>query len=510
MDASAASRVGTRFGRYELIDLLGRGGMGEVYEARDTEKDRIVALKVLVDQFSSDPEYRNRFTREAHIAAQLQEPHVIPIHDWGEIEGSLYIDMRLVRGTDLRKMLKSGPAQPDLAIDIMGQIAGALDAAHAVGLIHRDIKPENVIVTSNNFAYLLDFGIAEKTGDTRLTQAGMTVGSLAYMAPERLDGRPTTGAADVYSLACVLYELLTGDSPFATDSMQQLLTSHLYKPPPRPSVVNPRLPASLDAIVDRGMAKEPDDRYGSAGALARAASRALSGASPTSQPFAVMDPYATIAAPQSQAPTGLQHTRVATHALPPEPPSPQPVPGPPHNKWLVPAALAVIVAVILGVGGIMVGVMVGTGSSPDSPAAERTLVQLPPANRPAGLPAPSQSRPRAPAGPVALPPIVSGLDANKQSCVGGIAYPGFSGSYSRSNRGTAETSCLFAQNVLYAYWQSGAPSPTPRTVYALGAVPCGTTGGRCSGDHFVMECAQYGGDDWITCTGGKNARVYIY
>ncbi|WP_264079517.1 serine/threonine-protein kinase, partial [Mycolicibacter algericus] len=140
-----------------------------------------------IEQFSRDPDYRSRFTREAHAAAQLQEPHVIPIHDWGEIDGSLYIDMRMVRGTDLRKVLRSGPMPPDRVVHIVSQIASALDAAHADGLIHRDVKPENIIVTSDDFAYLLDFGIAEKTGDVRLTQAGMTVGSLAYMAPERLN-----------------------------------------------------------------------------------------------------------------------------------------------------------------------------------------------------------------------------------------------------------------------------------------------------------------------------------
>ncbi|WP_029116401.1 serine/threonine-protein kinase [Mycobacterium sp. URHB0044] len=511
----AASRVGTRFGKYEIIGLLGRGGMGEVYEARDTEKSRIVALKVLVDQFSRDPEYRNRFTREAHAAAQLQEPHVIPIHDWGEIDGSLYIDMRLVRGTDLRRLLKSGPLQPDQAINIIGQIAGALDAAHADGLIHRDVKPENIIVTSSDFAYLVDFGIAEKSGDTRLTQAGMTVGSLAYMAPERLDNKPTEAAADVYSLACVLFEALTGDSPFSTESMQQLLTAHLYTPPPRPSELNPRVPTSLDGVIQRGMAKEPDDRYGSAGAFARAAGRALSGAPCTSQPIPVSDPYATMAAPGTLVPINQQHTWAAVPSRPSQSPqilqhaAPQPLSAPERNKWVIPAAVGAAAALILGLGGIAIGMMVGqdsSGSSSNSTAAQPSLTRLPPPNRPAGTP----SRSNSPTRPVALPPVVRGADANHQACENGITHPRASGQFSRAGRGTVETTCLFAQNVLNAYWEAGPASPAPRTVYALGAVPCPSTGGRCAGDHFVMECAKYGADDWVTCTGGKNARVYLY
>lgn len=519
MNTVGTSRVGTRFGKYEITSLIGRGGMGEVYEARDTDKGRVVALKVLVDQFSRDPEYRSRFTREAHAAAQLQEPHVIPIHDWGEIEGSLYIDMRLVRGTDLRKILKSGPLQPDRAVHIISQIAGALDAAHSDDLIHRDVKPENIIVTSGDFAYLLDFGIAEKTGDTRLTQAGVTVGSLAYMAPERLDNQPTTSAADVYSLACVLYEALTGDTPFSTESMQQMLTAHLYTPPPRPSVLNTQVPASFDAVVERGMAKEPDDRYGSAGAFARAAGRALPGGPSVSQPIPVHDQWATQPAPHPLAPTGhlhnqvpsdYQHTQAAPLARPPQPAAPQSISTPERPKWLIPA-IAAVVAVVLGAGGVAIGMMVGRGSSDSSSssnAAGPSLTQLPPANRPAGSPAPTHSSP-APR-TLAPPPMVGGLDANGQSCDGGIPYPGASGQYSRSGRGTAETSCLFARNVLHAYWEAVSPPTGPRTVYALGTVPCSSTGGRCSGRHFVMECQTFGGDNWVTCTGGKNARVYIY
>src|SRR6478752_2196388 len=156
------------FGHYKLTGLLGRGGMGEVYRAEDTKKGRTVALKILAEQFWQDEKFRTRFQRESRAAAILAEPHVIPIHDWGEIDGHLYIDMRLVAGQTLTELLAAGPLAPTRAVTIIGQVAAALDAAHAEGLVHRDIKPQNIIVTPADFAYLVDFGIAETTGDTRL------------------------------------------------------------------------------------------------------------------------------------------------------------------------------------------------------------------------------------------------------------------------------------------------------------------------------------------------------
>jgi serine/threonine protein kinase len=263
------------FGPYELQSLLGVGGMGEVYRAYDTAKDRTVALKLLRAEMSADAGFQERFRRESRIAARLQEPHVIPVHDFGEINGVLYIDMRLVEGSDVHAVLRhNGPLDPARAAWIVGQVAAALDAAHASGLVHRDVKPENVLLTPTDFAYLVDFGIAHLGGETGLTSAGAAIGSCAYMAPERFTGGRVGPAADVYSLACLLYECLTGSPPFPTGELSQLMGSHIMSPPPRPSVTRPSVGAAFDAVIARGMAKQPEDRFPSAGDLARAANAA--------------------------------------------------------------------------------------------------------------------------------------------------------------------------------------------------------------------------------------------
>ena len=273
--ASGGSRVGQMFGHYKLTGLLGRGGMGEVYRAEDTKKGRTVALKILAEQFWQDEKFRTRFQRESRAAAVLQEPHVIPIHDWGEIDGHPYIDMRLVDGQTLQDLLANRPLQPARASFIIGGVAAALDAAHAAGLVHRDVKPQNIIVTPSDFPYLVDFGIAEAKGESGLTMTGMQIGTFAYMAPERFRDKDATPAVDVYALACVLYECLTGKAPFSSNSLEQIMTAHLMMPPPRPSDANRAVATAFDEVIARGMAKEPDDRYGSCGALGRAAQRAV-------------------------------------------------------------------------------------------------------------------------------------------------------------------------------------------------------------------------------------------
>ncbi|WP_308284545.1 protein kinase domain-containing protein, partial [Pseudonocardia oceani] len=271
------------FGPYRLDGLLGQGGMGRVYRAFDTDQDRPVALKVLPAALSADPGYRQRFRREAKVASQLTDPHVVPIHRHGEIDGQLFLDMRLVDGDDLSKVLRrDGPLDPESAVRVVEQVASALDAAHEAGLVHRDVKPANVFLTRGRsggarFAYLGDFGIARDASSSTLTATGTTLGTLDYMAPERFLGREVDARADVYALACLLHEALTARKPFPGDELPSLMHAHLNLAPPRPSDLRP-LPHGLDAVVARGMAKDPSQRFATAGALAQAARAALAGA----------------------------------------------------------------------------------------------------------------------------------------------------------------------------------------------------------------------------------------
>jgi serine/threonine protein kinase, bacterial len=297
-DSRPGSRVGSQFGPYRLMRLLGRGGMGEVYEAEDTRKRRVVALKLISGQFSGDPTFRARMQREADAAGRLTEPHVVPIHDYGEIDGQLYLDMRLIEGTDLSTTLRrTGPMSPARAVAIVRQIASALDAAHAAGVTHRDVKPENILIAGEDFAYLVDFGIARAATDPGLTQTGTAMGTYKYMAPERFTADEVTYRSDVYALACVLDECLTGLPPYEADSIERLVAAHLMEPPPRPSELRPGMvPAALDEVIAKGMAKNPVERYRSAGALANAALDALT------------------ASEQHQAASILQHSEDAAAA----------------------------------------------------------------------------------------------------------------------------------------------------------------------------------------------------
>lgn len=266
----------TPFGHYQLQKLIGRGGMGEVYQAYDSDTDRIVALKVLPPHLAQDSTFQERFRRESHAAAGVSNPHVVPIHGYGEIDGRLYLDMRLIEGRNLGAMLtKTGkPLDPAFVVGMVEQVAEALDGAHAAGLIHRDVKPSNILIADNDFVYLIDFGLARTAGDAGMTTAGSTLGTLAYMAPERFDGGKVDLRSDVYALACVLYECLTGERPYPSDSLEQQIAGHMVSPAPRASDKDPRL-AAFDEVIAKGMAKKPSKRYQSAGALAAAARAAL-------------------------------------------------------------------------------------------------------------------------------------------------------------------------------------------------------------------------------------------
>lgn len=266
----------TPFGHYQLQKLIGQGGMGEVYKAYDTKTDRIVAIKVLPHHMAVDETFQARFRRESQAAAGINDPHVVPIHGFGEIDGRLYLDMRLIEGRNLGTMLAETekPLGAAFAVTVVEQVAHALDAAHKAGLIHRDIKPSNILITGRDFVYLIDFGLARTAGEKGLTTAGSTLGTLAYMAPERFEGGDVDARSDIYALTCVLYECLTGSRPYPADSLEQQIAGHMVSPLPRPSDSDPRL-AAFDEVIAKGLAKKPDKRYQTAGELAAAARRAL-------------------------------------------------------------------------------------------------------------------------------------------------------------------------------------------------------------------------------------------
>lgn len=246
-DATEDQQPVKSFGRYGLLSMLGAGGMGQVWRARDSQTNRVVALKVLPENSADDAESRERFRRECEAVAQLTEPHIIPIHDFGDVDGQLFLNMRLVDGTDLRSLIKQeGALTPGRAVAIITQVAGALQAAHDVGLVHRDVKPSNILVCANDFAYLIDFGIAHASGDATLTKAGETIGTAAYMAPEAIGAAVKTHSrVDVYALTCVLYECLTGRPPFSSDmGVQGLIAHHLHTPPPQPSASDTNVPVA--------------------------------------------------------------------------------------------------------------------------------------------------------------------------------------------------------------------------------------------------------------------------
>ncbi len=282
------------FGRYRLLSVIGRGGMGTVYKAYDTVIGREVAIKVLPPELSTEPGYRDRFKREAHTAARLTEPHIIPIHDTGEIDGQLYLVMPVINGTDASGLLqRDGPMDPQRAVRFVEQLASALDAAHAVGLVHRDVKPSNALVTGSDFVYLIDFGIAhDAAASTKLTSTGMVVGTFHYMAPERFQG-VADARSDIYALTCVLHECLVGDTPYPGDSMEQQIVGHLTLDPPPPSQRRPGVPVGFDDVIARGMAKDPNLRYQTASELAAAAQQALTGTSAAesrANPTRITDP----------------------------------------------------------------------------------------------------------------------------------------------------------------------------------------------------------------------------
>ena len=271
----AALLPGTVVGHYRIDGALGRGGMAIVYEATHESLGRQVALKVLGPELGSDREFVERFRREGRMQATLDHPHVVTVYEAGESAHGLYLAMRLVRGPTLAALLVDGVLGGERAVGLLRQVAAALDAAHAAGLVHRDVKPKNVLVAEDDQAALADFGLTKLGGESGVTVTGQLVGTLAYLAPEVIRGEPATPAADLYAFAAMAFECLSGGPVFPRATQAAQLFAHTTEPPPRISRRRPELPAALDAVFEAGLAKEPGQRPKTAGALIGAIEAAL-------------------------------------------------------------------------------------------------------------------------------------------------------------------------------------------------------------------------------------------
>jgi predicted Ser/Thr protein kinase/streptogramin lyase len=271
-----ADRVGTEIAGYRIEGLIGRGGMSVVYLAEHVRLGRKVALKLLSPDLAENEKFRERFLRESQIAASIDHPNIVPIYDADEADGALFIAMRYVEGTDLKELIRSqGPLEPTRTVSLVTQIASALDAAHAHGLVHRDVKPGNVLVTREDHVYVSDFGLTKRAlSVSGLTKTGQLVGTIDYVAPEQIKGDPVDGRADVYSLGCLAYECLTAEVPYERDLEVAVLWAHVQEAPPKPSTAHPELPGGLDDVIAKAMAKHPDDRYATAGEFAADIGRA--------------------------------------------------------------------------------------------------------------------------------------------------------------------------------------------------------------------------------------------
>lgn len=275
----AVVEVGAEFAGYRIESRLGRGGMGTVFLAEQLRLHRRVALKILSGDLAEDEGFRERFLQESELAASLDHPNIIPVYDAGEVDGVAYIAMRYVAGTDLAELIAAnGPLAPQTVGDIVGQVASALDAAHGRGLVHRDVKPSNILVADGRgetHVYLADFGITKRLdAQAGLTATGQFFGTVDYTAPEQLQGGAIDGRADEYSLGCVAFEALTGSKPFPGENEVATMWSHVQAPRPRVSERNPAVPARLDGVVARAMARAPEERYATCrefGAALRAA-----------------------------------------------------------------------------------------------------------------------------------------------------------------------------------------------------------------------------------------------
>lgn len=380
---------------YRIDGVLGEGGMGAVYRATQLSLERVVALKVLTAELSADPSFRERFRREGLLQAALEHPNIVTVYEAGTTDDRLFLAMQMIDGPTLKTLILERQLGDRRAVRLLTQVAGALDAAHAQGLIHRDVKPQNVLVGRGEHAYLADFGLTRGSDDVRMTATGLFVGTIDYISPEQARGEGATRRTDVYALAAVLYECLTGTAPFVRASEERVLLAHLSEQPPAISRARQDLPPALDDVIARGMAKDPDERPGSARELMSDVRRALGslpspagegpsatriGSIPENHPAAPVDatrrgaaqpgafdtsplpgPGAPVGAPLAGpgAPGTTRVPQVAPQQSPAQAPR---APGAPPAK-AGPGRAGLVVVIVAAVLAAVVGVLVGRGGS---------------------------------------------------------------------------------------------------------------------------------------------------
>src|SRR3954454_18319581 len=368
---------GSSFAGHRIESVAGRGGMGVVYRATQLALDRTVALKVIAPGLLEDQAIRNRFVRESKVAASIDHPNVIPIYYAGDEDGIAYIAMRYVPGDDVRSLVRrEGPLAPERAARIVAQLAGALDEAHAAGLVHRDIKPANVLLTAEDHVYLTDFGLTKHALSVAgSTKPGHWVGTLDYVAPEQIRGERIDARADVYALGCLLFFTLTGVVPFRRDSDEARLWAHLSEPPPKPTDLVPEVPDAFDSVVERALAKDPVERYPSAGDLGRAASAAAANRRPAERERLVAkgaaapieSPTVTAAALPEALPAAAAGSDTQL-----QPEAETTVLKPSKRPWAVVAAGLVLAAAVGVIAALALGDDSGGGAAQTTPTATPT------------------------------------------------------------------------------------------------------------------------------------------
>jgi serine/threonine-protein kinase len=361
-------------GRYRVEDVLGRGGMASVYLARDAELERPVAVKVLAEHLADQPDFRDRFLREARLAAQLSHPNVVQVFDVGEEDGKPFIVMECVEGSTLAEELKErGRLEPEEVVDVALQICGGLEHAHAAGLVHRDIKPQNLLLRPDGTVKIADFGIARAAETTRLTQIGSVLGTAAYLAPEQALGEEVTASADIYSLGCVLYELLAGRTPYIFQTLPELAVKHREETIEPLRELRPEISKRLEAAIMHALARKPDYRPESAAAFAE--ELAMASPDPPTRPIPLASGTAATQVLGSPTQTETRPLRAAAPARS----RGRRAPRFHRNPWLVLAlvVLALAAAVAIGIAVATSGDGSG-GSQPSSPSS--SVEPVPPAS----------------------------------------------------------------------------------------------------------------------------------